>query len=153
VLCAAAARFTGLAAQIEEGVAALAAVQSKRLRLEEQKTEYAKAKQFREAGAAKKEIEAAVRYPACSTTIFRVLAAVVAQSAVLACPYLPHPALVWWRIGGCLHRSKKPSDSRITWLPTGTPWLGESKWLVVESSWSQLTSECQRFGHPPRLNK
>jgi|EP01049_Picozoa_sp_SAG25_P007249 hypothetical protein len=30
---------------------------------------------------------------------------------------------------------------------------GESKRLVVESPWSQLTSECQRFGHPPRLDK
>jgi hypothetical protein len=30
---------------------------------------------------------------------------------------------------------------------------GESKWLVVESPWSQLTSECQRFSHPPRLDK
>jgi hypothetical protein len=30
--------------------------------------------------------------------------------------------------------------------------LGESKRLVVQSPWSQLTSECQRFGHPPRLN-
>ena len=27
------------------------------------------------------------------------------------------------------------------------------KQLVVESPWSQLTSECQRFGHPPRLDK
>jgi hypothetical protein len=26
------------------------------------------------------------------------------------------------------------------------------KRLVVESPWSQLTSECQRFGHPPRLD-
>jgi hypothetical protein len=24
---------------------------------------------------------------------------------------------------------------------------------VVESSWSQFTSECQRFGHPPRLDQ
>jgi hypothetical protein len=30
---------------------------------------------------------------------------------------------------------------------------GELKRLVVESPWSQLTSECQRFGHPPRLDK
>jgi hypothetical protein len=30
---------------------------------------------------------------------------------------------------------------------------GESKRLVVESPWLQVTSECQRFGHPPRLNK
>jgi hypothetical protein len=30
--------------------------------------------------------------------------------------------------------------------------VGESKRLVVQSPWSQLTSECQRFGHPPRLN-
>eukprot|EP01047_Picozoa_sp_COSAG01_P048539 COSAG01_NODE_4738_length_4782_cov_14.714072_5_plen_343_part_00 len=30
---------------------------------------------------------------------------------------------------------------------------GESERLVVESPWSQLTSECQRFGHPPRLDK
>ena len=30
---------------------------------------------------------------------------------------------------------------------------GESKRLVVvESPWSQFTSECQRFGHPPRLD-
>jgi hypothetical protein len=31
--------------------------------------------------------------------------------------------------------------------------VGESKRLVVESPWSQFTSECQRFGHPPRLDK
>eukprot|EP01047_Picozoa_sp_COSAG01_P021014 COSAG01_NODE_1206_length_11242_cov_29.405905_7_plen_160_part_00 len=31
--------------------------------------------------------------------------------------------------------------------------LGEPKRLVVESPWSHLTSECQRFGHPPRLDK
>jgi hypothetical protein len=31
--------------------------------------------------------------------------------------------------------------------------LGESKRRVVESPWSQLTSECQRFEHPPRLDK
>ena len=30
---------------------------------------------------------------------------------------------------------------------------GESERLVVESPWSQLTSECQCFGHPPRLDK
>jgi hypothetical protein len=30
---------------------------------------------------------------------------------------------------------------------------GESKRRVVESPWSQFTSECQRFGHPPRLDK
>jgi hypothetical protein len=30
---------------------------------------------------------------------------------------------------------------------------GESRRLVVESPWSQLTSACQRFGHPPRLAK
>jgi hypothetical protein len=30
---------------------------------------------------------------------------------------------------------------------------GESTRLVVESPWSQFTSECQRFGHPPRLDK
>jgi hypothetical protein len=30
---------------------------------------------------------------------------------------------------------------------------GESKRLVVDSLWSQFTSECQRFGHPPRLDK
>jgi hypothetical protein len=30
---------------------------------------------------------------------------------------------------------------------------GEPKRLVVESPWSQLTSECQRFWHPPRLDK
>jgi hypothetical protein len=30
---------------------------------------------------------------------------------------------------------------------------GESKRLVVESPWSQLTSECQRFRYPPRLDK
>jgi hypothetical protein len=30
---------------------------------------------------------------------------------------------------------------------------GESKRLVVESPWSQFTSECQRFGHPPRLDE
>jgi hypothetical protein len=31
--------------------------------------------------------------------------------------------------------------------------LVSQKRLVVEPSWSQLTSECQRFGHPPpRLN-
>jgi hypothetical protein len=27
------------------------------------------------------------------------------------------------------------------------------KRLVVESPWSQFTSECRRFGHPPRLDK
>ena len=27
------------------------------------------------------------------------------------------------------------------------------KWLLDESPWLQLTSECQRFGPPPRLNK
>jgi hypothetical protein len=26
------------------------------------------------------------------------------------------------------------------------------KRLLAESSWLQFTSECQRFGHPPRLN-
>ena len=36
--------------------------------------------------------------------------------------------------------------------PEGSSVLGESKRLVVESPWSQLTSECRRFGHPPRLN-
>jgi hypothetical protein len=30
---------------------------------------------------------------------------------------------------------------------------GESRRLVVESPWSQFTSECQRFRHPPRLDK
>jgi hypothetical protein len=29
---------------------------------------------------------------------------------------------------------------------------GESKRLVVEPPWSQLTSQCQRFEHPPRLD-
>eukprot|EP01047_Picozoa_sp_COSAG01_P045075 COSAG01_NODE_4127_length_5326_cov_3.238569_5_plen_96_part_00 len=29
---------------------------------------------------------------------------------------------------------------------------GESKRPVVESPWSQSASECQRFGHPLRLN-
>jgi hypothetical protein len=29
---------------------------------------------------------------------------------------------------------------------------GESARLVVESPWLQFTSECQRFGHPPRRN-
>eukprot|EP01047_Picozoa_sp_COSAG01_P005330 COSAG01_NODE_181_length_22873_cov_12.951392_8_plen_71_part_00 len=28
----------------------------------------------------------------------------------------------------------------------------ESNRLGVESPWSQSTSECQQFGHPPRLN-
>jgi hypothetical protein len=31
--------------------------------------------------------------------------------------------------------------------------VGESKRLLIESPWSQFTSECQRFGHPPRLDK
>eukprot|EP01047_Picozoa_sp_COSAG01_P034454 COSAG01_NODE_2589_length_7411_cov_50.806482_8_plen_136_part_00 len=30
---------------------------------------------------------------------------------------------------------------------------GESKRLVVGSPWSLFTSECQRFWHPPRLDK
>jgi hypothetical protein len=29
---------------------------------------------------------------------------------------------------------------------------GESKRILVEPPWSQLTIECQRFWHPPRLN-
>jgi hypothetical protein len=28
----------------------------------------------------------------------------------------------------------------------------ESQGRVIESRWSQSASECQRFGHPPRLN-
>jgi hypothetical protein len=31
--------------------------------------------------------------------------------------------------------------------------FGESKRLLVESPCSQLTSECQRFRYPPRLDK
>jgi hypothetical protein len=38
-------------------------------------------------------------------------------------------------------------------LPPPPAGHGESKRLVVESPWSQFTSECQRFGHPPRLDK
>eukprot|EP01047_Picozoa_sp_COSAG01_P024369 COSAG01_NODE_1504_length_10094_cov_24.449925_10_plen_105_part_00 len=30
--------------------------------------------------------------------------------------------------------------------------VGESKRLVVESSWSQFISTCQRYWRPPRLN-
>jgi hypothetical protein len=30
---------------------------------------------------------------------------------------------------------------------------GESKRLLVESHWSSWSAECQRFWHPPRLNK
>jgi hypothetical protein len=29
----------------------------------------------------------------------------------------------------------------------------ESRRRVIESPWVLLTSECQRFGHPPRLNQ
>eukprot|EP01047_Picozoa_sp_COSAG01_P051775 COSAG01_NODE_5377_length_4298_cov_2.455347_6_plen_127_part_00 len=29
---------------------------------------------------------------------------------------------------------------------------GESRRPAVESPWSQVTGECQRFGHPPRLD-
>eukprot|EP01047_Picozoa_sp_COSAG01_P036068 COSAG01_NODE_2799_length_7053_cov_21.482456_11_plen_155_part_00 len=38
-------------------------------------------------------------------------------------------------------------------LKAGVVGPGESKRLVVESPWSQFTSECQRFGLPPRLDK
>jgi hypothetical protein len=31
--------------------------------------------------------------------------------------------------------------------------FGESKRLADESPWSQFTSQCQRLGHPPRLDK
>jgi hypothetical protein len=31
--------------------------------------------------------------------------------------------------------------------------LGESKRPVVELPWSRFTCECQRFGHPPFLDK
>eukprot|EP01047_Picozoa_sp_COSAG01_P009788 COSAG01_NODE_405_length_17466_cov_554.403697_20_plen_76_part_00 len=41
----------------------------------------------------------------------------------------------------------------MTRRAAATPPRGESKRLVVESPWSQFTSECQRFGHPPRLDK
>ena len=30
---------------------------------------------------------------------------------------------------------------------------GSAAPVVVESPWSQFTSECQRFWHPPRLDK
>jgi hypothetical protein len=37
-----------------------------------------------------------------------------------------------------------------TFEPEGA--VSQSKRLVVETPWSQVTSECQQFGHPPRLN-
>jgi hypothetical protein len=53
-----------------------------------------------------------------------------------------------------------PPPSTASAAATRTPprrWrrerAGESKRLVVEWPWSQLTSECQRFCHPPRLVK
>jgi hypothetical protein len=45
------------------------------------------------------------------------------------------------------------SGRKAEWRPPVAPGkTGESQRLVVESPWSQLTSECQRFGPPPRLN-
>eukprot|EP01047_Picozoa_sp_COSAG01_P009470 COSAG01_NODE_389_length_17708_cov_111.404452_10_plen_194_part_00 len=37
------------------------------------------------------------------------------------------------------------------WLPGAGCGVGAC-WLVIGWLWSQLTSKCQRFGHPPRLN-
>jgi hypothetical protein len=35
----------------------------------------------------------------------------------------------------------------------GATVVGESKRRADESPWSQFTSQCQRLGHPPRLDK
>jgi hypothetical protein len=35
---------------------------------------------------------------------------------------------------------------------TATARSGEPQRLKIETRWSQFTSECQRFGHPLRLN-
>jgi hypothetical protein len=47
----------------------------------------------------------------------------------------------------------KPRGEIFVRLEVCFPRDGESKRLVVGSPRSQFTSECQRFGHPPRLDK
>eukprot|EP01047_Picozoa_sp_COSAG01_P023278 COSAG01_NODE_1404_length_10443_cov_29.217517_9_plen_138_part_00 len=50
-------------------------------------------------------------------------------------------------VGVCL--APGPRRTRITARPWGSSILA----VLVESPWGQFTSQCQRVGHPPQLNK
>ena len=53
-----------------------------------------------------------------------------------------------WQAGG--HRAYGGPQARAARRARA---VSQSKRRVVESPWSQVTSECPRFGHPPRLDK
>jgi hypothetical protein len=44
------------------------------------------------------------------------------------------------------------SGGWVEWTAVPVPGESQRLLIVVESPWSQFTSECQRFGHPPRLD-
>jgi hypothetical protein len=77
------------------------------------------------------------------------------RTEAVTLPYVYGEGAGWMDINvGCVEpRCAQRGGGGLQPLSTRPCLPGESERLVVESAWPQFTSECQRFGHPPRLDK